>query len=209
MTVRVKICGVTTPADIHAAVDAGANAVGINFVPSSPRYVEPRAAAPLMRALPPFVDAVGVFAGVDLRQACAIAYQLGLRAVQWYGDDPGPSDPFPFALVRAYRVRDAAMLDTVARDIAARPPAAVLVDSYAEGQLGGTGHVAPWELLADFRPDVPLVLAGGLTPDNVAEAVRLVRPFAVDVASGVEASPGRKDAEKMRRFVSAAKSVTA
>jgi phosphoribosylanthranilate isomerase len=80
-------------------------------------------------------------------------------------------------------------------------PAAVLVDAYVEGQLGGTGRAAPWELLADFRPGVPLILAGGLTPDNVADAIRVVRPYGVDVASGVESAPGRKDPDKVRRFV--------
>ena len=88
-------------------------------------------------------------------------------------------------------------------------PAAVLVDAHVSGQYGGTGQTLPWDLLADFRPGVPLILAGGLTPENVAEAVRLVRPYAVDVASGVELSPGRKDAEKMRRFIGSAREAAA
>ena len=86
-------------------------------------------------------------------------------------------------------------------------PVAVLVDAYAPGMFGGTGQVAPWHLLADFKPDVPLILAGGLTADNVAEAIRIVRPYAVDVASGVESAPGKKDAEKMRRFIDAVRNV--
>jgi phosphoribosylanthranilate isomerase len=201
---RVKICGVTTPVDVRAVADAGADAIGLNFVPSSPRYVEPRAAAELLRALPPFVDAVGVFTG-PLRQACAIAYQLGLRGVQWYGDDADPGDASPFALIRAYRVRDAASLDTIRAHGRARQPAAVLLDAYVEGHLGGTGHVAPWDLLRDFDVGVPLILAGGLRPENVAEAVRQLRPYAVDVASGVEISPGRKDIEAVRQFIRAAR----
>lgn len=213
MPVRVKICGVTTPADAVAAADAGAEAVGLNFYPQSPRHLDPRSAADLIRALPAFTAPVGVFVGTPMRQATAIAFQLGLRGIQTYTDAPQPDDPFPFAFLPAFRVKDRDSLDAIRRFVDAmkvidRPPAAVLVDSFVAGQMGGTGHVAPWELLAGFDPGVPLVLAGGLTPDNVAEAVRTVRPWGVDVASGVESAPGRKDAGKVRAFVAAVKSVT-
>jgi phosphoribosylanthranilate isomerase len=205
-SVRVKICGVTTPADVLRAAECGADAVGLNFVPSSPRYLDPRRAADVMAALPPFVDAVGVFAGVPLRQACAVAYQLGLGGVQWYGGEAlGPGAAFPFRLLAAFRVRDAASLEEITRFVAAARPSAVLVDAHVEGQLGGTGKQAPWGLLANFRPGVPMILAGGLTPANVADAVRTVRPFGVDVASGVESAPGVKDPAKVRDFVQAAK----
>src|SRR5207244_3773340 len=118
-----------------------------------------------------------------------------------YDDQPPAEDPFPFAHVPAFRVKDAAGLDAVRRFVeaarrAGRPPAAVLVDSHVEGQVGGTGHRAPWELLAGIDLGVPLILAGGLTPENVAEAITTVRPWGVDVASGVESSPGRKDPGK-------------
>lgn len=213
-TVRVKICGVTTPADARAAADAGADSVGLNFYPKSPRYLDPRAAAELVRALPPFTAPVGVFVGTPVRQACAVAFQLGLRGVQTYTDSPPDEDVFPFAHVAAFRVRDAESLAAIrafvtAARAAGRPPAAVLVDAYVEGQMGGTGHRPPWDLLAGFDPGVPLILAGGLTPENVAEAVRLVRPWGVDVASGVESSPGRKDAGKVRAFVTNAKAAAA
>jgi phosphoribosylanthranilate isomerase len=208
MTVRVKICGVTTPTDARDAADAGADAVGLNFYPKSPRYVEPRAAGALVRALTAFTAPVGVFVGTPLRQATAVAFQLGLRGVQTYDDAPPADDPFPFAFVPAFRVRDAASLDGVRRFVTAlatagRPPAAVLVDSFVDGQMGGTGHRAPWHLLAGFDPGVPVILAGGLTPENVGEAVRAVRPWGVDVASGVESAPGVKDAGKVRAFVAA------
>lgn len=210
LPVRVKICGVTTPADARAAADAGADAVGLNFVPSSPRFLDPRAAIDLVRALPPFTAAVGVFVGTPLRQACALAYQLGLRGVQTYSDRPPEEDMFPFAHVPAFRVKDAASLGAIREFVATataagRPPAAVLVDAFVEGQMGGTGHKPPWNLLAGFDPGVPLILAGGLTPENVADAVRLVRPWGVDVASGVESAPGRKDHARVRAFVVAAK----
>jgi phosphoribosylanthranilate isomerase len=210
MPVRVKICGVTTSDDLRLCADAGADAVGINFHPGSPRYVDPRAAPALLRHLPPFVDAVGVFVERPLRQVYALAYQLGLRGVQWYGPQLDRDDSFPFQLIPAFRVRDAASLAEVRAAVAACrsagwSPSAVLLDAYVPGQHGGTGRTAPWELLAGFDPGVPVILAGGLTPENVAEAVRAVRPYAVDVASGVESAPGHKDAKKVRRFIDAAR----
>jgi phosphoribosylanthranilate isomerase len=207
---RIKICGVTTPEDARLAAEAGADAVGLNFYPKSPRFVAPQAAAELVRALPPFASVVGVFVGTPLRQVCAIAYQLGLRGVQTYEDDPPAEDTFPFAHVPAFRVKDAAALDRVRRFVEVatrlgRRPSAVLIDSHVEGQMGGTGHAAPWELLRGFDPGAPVILAGGLTPENVAEAVALVRPWGVDVASGVEGAPGRKDPDKVARFIRAAR----
>jgi phosphoribosylanthranilate isomerase len=208
--VRIKICGVTTADDARMAADAGADAVGLNFYPKSPRFVTPTQAAALVRALQAFTAPVGVFVGMPVRQVCAIAYQLGLRGVQTYDDQPPAEDTFPFAHVPAFRVKDTAGLDHVATCVAAatalgRRPAAVLIDSHVEGQVGGTGHKAPWELLVGFDPGVPLILAGGLTPENVAEAISLVRPWGVDVASGVESAPGVKDCDKVARFVKIAR----
>ena len=207
--VRVKICGVTRAADVAAAVAAGADAVGVNCYPKSPRYLDPLRAGELLRAVPPLVDAVGVFAVQPVRQVCALAFQLGLRVVQYHAETQVPEDAAPFAFVPAFRVRSAADLALVDAYLAAcreqnRPVAAVLVDGHAPGLLGGTGVTAPWDVLAQWRPGVPLVLAGGLTPDNVADAVRRVRPFAVDVAGGVESAPGVKDPIKVRDFVAAA-----
>jgi len=207
----VKICGVTRPEDVEVAAAHGADAVGVNFYPPSPRYVDPRSAGPVLRAVPPLMAAVGVFVGQPLRQVFAQAYQLGLRSVQWYGDDGDPGDPFPFSLVLAYRIRDRQQLDNISRFIAScrekgHAPGAVLIDAFVDGQMGGTGKLAPWDLLADFRPGVPVILAGGLNPDNVGDAIRAVRPAGVDVASGVESSPGKKDAIKVRDFILNAKS---
>jgi phosphoribosylanthranilate isomerase len=209
--VRVKICGVTTPVDAQFAAESGADAVGLNFYAQSPRYVEPAAAGELIRSLGPFTAPVGVFVGLPLRQVCAIAYQLGLRSVQTYSEVVPNEDTFPFAHIPAFRVRDAATLEAIRQFVdtsrsLGRAPAAVLVDAYVAGQMGGTGHRPPWDLLAGFDPGVPLILAGGLTPDNVTEAVRLVRPWGVDVASGVESAPGRKDPGKVRAFVENARS---
>ncbi len=209
--VRIKICGVTTPADARFAAEAGADAVGLNFYPQSPRYVTPQQAAAMVRALPAFTSAVGVFVEMPLRQVCAVAFQLGLRGVQTYDEQPPGEDTFPFAHVPAFRVKDTAGLDLIRRFVdtamsLGRAPAAVLIDSFVPGQMGGTGHVAPWELLKGFDVGVPIILAGGLTPDNVARAVALVRPWGVDVASGVERAPGVKDPDKVALFVKNARS---
>jgi len=208
--VRIKICGVTTPADARFAIEAGADAVGLNFYPKSPRFIAPPQAAEIVRALPAFSSMVGVFVGMPLRQVCAVAFQLGLRGVQTYDDQPPAEDTFPFAHIPAFRVKDVAGLETVRRFVASatrlgRPPTAVLIDAHVEGLMGGTGKPAPWELLKGFDPGAPLILAGGLTPENVAEAIALVRPWGVDVASGVETSPGVKDRERLTRFIENAK----
>jgi phosphoribosylanthranilate isomerase len=211
---RVKICGVTTPDDVAACAAAGADAVGLNFHPASKRYVDPRTSQPLLRSIPPLMAGVGVFVGLPIRQVTAMAYQLGLRGVQCHGQPPEPTDPFPFSLVAAFRVRDRQSLAEIDAYLAAcraagHLPAAVLLDAYVEGQEGGTGRTAPWDLIAGYKPGVPVILAGGLTQDNVAEAVRTVRPAGVDVASGVESAPGRKDPEKVRAFVANARAAAA
>jgi phosphoribosylanthranilate isomerase len=208
--VRVKICGVTTPEDARMAADAGADAIGLNFYPKSPRFVTPAQAATIVRALPPFVTPVGVFVEMPLRQICAVAYQLGLRAIQTYGDELPTEDTFPFAHIPAFRIKDGAGLERVRSFVdrataAGRRPAAVLIDAFVEGQIGGTGQTAPWHLLAGFDPGAQIVLAGGLTPDNVAEALERVQPWGIDVASGVEAAPGRKDPEKVVGIVKIAR----
>ena len=201
--VRIKICGVTTPEAVREACRAGADAVGFNFYAKSSRYVSPAQALTLVPHLGPFTAGVGVFVGTPLRQACALAFQLGLRGIQSYDDTPPAENLFPFAHVAAFRVKSAADLESIARFVQACKPAAVLVDSHVSGQMGGTGHAAPWELLAGWNPGVPLILAGGLTPENVGDAIRVVRPWGVDVASGVESAPGVKDAGKMAAFVAA------
>jgi phosphoribosylanthranilate isomerase len=209
--IRIKICGVTTPDDARFAAEAGADAVGLNFYPKSPRFVTPSHAASLVRALPAFTAPVGVFVGMPLRQVCAVAYQLGLRAIQTYEENPPGEDPFPFAHIPAFRVKDADGLDHIRKIVQAataenRRPSAVLIDSFVAGEMGGTGHKAPWELLRGFNPGVPIILAGGLTPENVAEAITIVQPWGIDVASGVESAPGKKDPEKVARFVKIARS---
>ena len=204
---RIKICGVTREADAVEAAEQGADALGLNFYARSPRCIDRQKAAAILKELPPFVEPVALF----VNQACrAIRDQLQgldpIRTIQWHGENLDCTDLASYRYILAFPVRDEASLGAIldfvrrARSVGS-PPAAILVDAAVPGAYGGTGQKAPWKLLADFRPEVPLILAGGLTPDNVAEAVRLVRPYAVDVASGVESAPGVKDAELMRRFI--------
>lgn len=215
LALRIKICGVTNEADACQAALLGADAVGLNFHPGSPRCVEPARAEAILRALPLFVQAVGVYVNQPLRYSFSHAQALGrIHTVQWHGTERELCDPFPFHLIAAFPVRDADSLRAVTRYLDAcrvrgHGPSALLLDAHVPGMHGGTGRTAPWHLLASFRPGVPVILAGGLTPDNVAEAIRLVQPYGVDVASGVESSPGRKDAGKMERFIDAAREAAA
>jgi phosphoribosylanthranilate isomerase len=206
--VRVKICGITHPADLQAAADAGADAVGFNFYPHSPRYVDQRIAGSLVRRTPSGIAPVGVFVNATGHEMRSTAIRIGLHEVQWHGDAAAPDgDCTPYPLVISYRVAGHIDLEAIKAHVAARQLGAVMIDARVPGEYGGTGTTAPWSLLAGFDPGVPVILAGGLTPENVAEAMSTVRPWGVDVASGVESSPGRKDAEKMRWFVEAVRAV--
>ncbi len=213
--VRVKICGVTTAADARQAVQLGADAIGLNFYEGSPRCVEASAVAGILRELPPFVAAAGVFVEIPMRRVFERIHGLArINIIQWHGKNHEPSDCAPYHLIPAFPVRDAESLQAIQRYLDAcraigHLPSALLLDGYAPGQHGGTGQTAPWHLLASFQPGVPIILAGGLTPENVAEAIRIVRPYGVDVASGVERAPGRKDAEKLRGFLANAREAAA
>jgi phosphoribosylanthranilate isomerase len=195
--VRVKICGLTTLDDARAAVDAGAAALGFNFYPHSPRYVTPQIAAEIVAQVPRSICTVGVFVNEARERVAAIVSQVGLTAIQFHGDEsPEFCRAWTQKVVKAIRVHDghaAAAARRYAVDF-------ILADAYVEGQRGGTGRRIVPILLEGFQRR-RLILAGGLTPRNVAEVVRVVRPFAVDVASGVERAPGKKDVELMKRFI--------
>lgn len=209
LDVPIKICGVTTPADAEFAANCGADAIGLNFYARSPRYLTEDRAAAIVRALPPFVASVGLFVGTPLAEVHDRALRFNLRAVQTYPSDDSVFDFFPVAHIPAFRVKDAASLAVVSAYVSVAKPAAVILDAYVDGLMGGTGRIAPWNLLVGFDPGVPILLAGGLTPDNVADAVRTVRPWGVDVASGVESAPGVKDRGKIRAFVQAVRAAAA
>jgi phosphoribosylanthranilate isomerase len=209
-SVRIKICGVTNVEDARQAALLGADAVGLNFFPGSNRYITPDIAKEIIRALPSFVEAVGVFVNSAALDELIPWTANGLTCFQLHGDVPALLPDLRCRWITAFPVRNRESLNNIDQylDLCrqhGRMPDAILTDAHVPGEFGGTGRLAPWELLADYRPPVPLILAGGLTPDNVAEAVRMVRPYAVDVASGVESSPGRKDAHKMRCFIERAR----
>jgi phosphoribosylanthranilate isomerase len=213
--VRVKICGVTTESDARQAALLGADAIGLNCYQNSPRYVEEKSAQLILRELPPFFAAAGIFVDEPMRTVFErLASLPRISIIQWHGRDREMCDCYPFHLIAAFPVRDEVSLQAIQRYLnACRAsnclPSALLLDSHVAGQHGGTGQKAPWHLLETFRPGVPIILAGGLTADNVAEAIHIVRPYGVDVASGVEIAPGRKDAEKMRRFLGNAREAAA
>ncbi len=207
MHVRVKICGITNPADAECAAALGADMIGLNFYPKSPRGIDQATARSILQALSTSATPVGLFVNESLAFVRQIVQSLKIRTVQLHGD---LSEGLPASIdcIPAFAVRDAASLVHITVEVErlrvlGAVPTAILVDAHVPGQYGGTGQVAPWHLLADFKPGIPLILAGGLTPDNVAEAIRVVQPYGVDVASGVESALGKKDYDKMRRFIEA------
>ena len=199
--VRVKICGITRVQDALAAVDAGADALGFMFYERSPRCVNVTAAREIIRELPPFVAKVGVFVDAPQTDVERTIAECGLDTLQFHGNEPPQfCDRFGLKIIKAFRVRGREVLD----EASAYPQAAWLLDSFVPGQLGGTGATFNWDLACEAVARHPrVILAGGLTPENVAEAIRRVRPYAVDVSSGVESVPGVKDARKLQPFLSA------
>jgi phosphoribosylanthranilate isomerase len=206
MMVKVKICGITSAIDALMAASAGADAIGFNFFKPSPRYVEPDRARAIRLALPPFLTTVGLFVDRTEEAVTETMQQCGLDCVQLHGkESPRMTANLRrrFATIKAIRVRGEENLKELERYEAD----AFLLDAFVSGMPGGTGQTFDWELARRAASRVRLVLAGGLTPDNVAEAVRAARPFAVDVASGVESEPGKKSRKLVTDFVRAAKSV--
>ena len=206
MSIRVKICGITNLADAQVAVDAGADALGFVFYEKSPRFVSMKIAAEISRALPPFIIRVGVFVNPTRELVFKAIAECGLSLLQFHGGEPPEfCAQFDLMSMKAFRIRDAGSL----KELPKYKTDAWLLDAYSSDTLGGTGGVFNWDLAVEAqKPGRPIFLAGGLTPENVADAVRKVRPFGVDVSSGVESSPGKKDHAKVRAFINAAKTVT-
>lgn len=203
MSVKVKICGITNLADAQAAVGEGADLLGFVFYEKSPRHITVQAARDIVRQLPPFVARVGVFVNAREELISQALGECGLNVLQFHGDE-SPEDCLKFGAMslKAFRVRDEASL----KSFPAYQTNGWLLDACAPGARGGTGATFNWDLAVEAQKfGRPIFLAGGLTPENVGEAVRRVRPFAVDVSSGVESAPGKKDAAKVRAFIAAAR----
>ncbi len=200
---RIKICGITNLDDARLAVELGADMLGFIFYAKSPRAVSPIVVAQICRAVT--VEKVGVFVNETEVNIRRIAEECGLTALQFHGDEP-PSfcRQFPLKRIKAIRVRN----ETSLQQVAEYDVDALLLDTYTDNQRGGTGMTFDWSLAVKAKSlGKPIILSGGLTPDNVCDAIRIVQPFAVDVASGVEGEPGRKDPTKLRRFFEACKNV--
>lgn len=195
---RIKICGVTSVADALLCVEAGADALGLNFYAPSPRCVPLARAREIAAAVPPFVFLVGVFVDEDPTEVRRIVDTAGLHIAQFHGSEsPKALEEYGRPAIKALRIR-------CAEDISAMEDfeaAAFLLDTYRKGLPGGTGERFDWDLAREVARERRIILAGGLTPANVGDAIRTVRPYAVDVASGVESSPGEKDPDLVRRFV--------
>lgn len=197
--VKTKICGVRTLEEAQASVGAGADALGFNFWPASARYVEPHVALEVIKGLSPIVCTVGVFVNEEANRIVDIASELGLGAVQLHGDE---SPEFCERLgsiktIKAIRVGqdfDLSVIESYRVNM-------VLLDSNIEGSYGGTGRSFDWRIAIEAKRLAPIILAGGLTTENVWDAITHVRPAAIDVCSGVESEPGRKDLDKLRRFM--------
>lgn len=215
--VLVKVCGLTRLDEAVACAGAGADWIGLNFHPDSPRHVTPAVAAEIARSLPASARPVGLFVDRPAAEVLEVAHRVGLTAVQLHGHEP-PEAVVALAaagleVIRAYRLADAGSVDAMRADLLRAeqlggPPFAVLVDAHVPGLAGGTGRAIDPALLAMLPPLPRLILAGGLTPENVAERVGQVRPWMVDTASGVESAPGRKDPARVAAFVRAARNPT-
>lgn len=202
---RVKICGITRWKDARIAVDHGADALGFVFYDKSPRFLSAGKARQIIRKLPPFVASVGVFVDAPLEEIQSIVQTCGLTAVQLHGgESPAFCNHFSTKVIKAFRVRGNRLPAKISRyDVHA-----LLLDTFRAGIPGGTGHVFPWEVARKAKRYGRVVLAGGLNNGNVSEAVRSVKPYAVDVSSGVEEKPGIKDPRLLKEFLERVKAST-
>ena len=196
---RIKICGLTRPEDVDAAVDAGADAIGLVFYPPSPRFVDPATAAELAARVPPFVDVVGLFVNAEESFVNDVLVRVRLHALQFHGDESEPECArFGRAWLKAARVR--AGFDLLEFASSHGGASGILLDAFSDA-YGGTGHRFDWSLIPDSMDRRRLILSGGLDADNVGEAVRRIRPWAVDVSSGVELEKGIKSAARIAAFI--------
>lgn len=200
---KVKICGITNLEDALFAAECGADALGFVFFSESPRYIDPVKAGEIIDALPPFISTVGVFADADENFVKHAVNESGVGILQFHGSEgPDYCSSFGMPNLKAFKIRGMESLDAL-KDY--QDAHAFLLDTYSEKEMGGTGVAFNWDIAVAAKPFGRIILAGGLTPDNVAEAVRKVGPYGVDVSSGVEAVKGKKDPEAVRKFILAAR----
>jgi phosphoribosylanthranilate isomerase len=203
--VKVKICGITNLEDALMAVEAGADALGFVFFQGSSRYISPELAATIICHLPPFVQTVGLFVNEEAAVVNTLADRCALDIVQLHGEEsPDYCQTVRRRIIKAFRVKDASSLTTM-KDYNV---AGCLLDAWSPAAHGGTGTTFNWDIVAHAATSRSIILAGGLTPENVAGAVATVKPYAVDVSSGVERAPGKKDAGLVGRFIRAARSLS-
>lgn len=201
----IKVCGITSVADALAVVELGVRVIGLVFYAPSPRAVSIATASDIARAVGPFVTTVGLFVNADESSVAEVLQQVPLHVLQFHGDESAAfCQQFKRPWIKALRVKAGVDLEETLQKYSAAD--AILLDSYKEGVPGGTGETFAWsDIPANFG--VPLIVAGGLNPDNVSAAIRTLNPYAVDVSSGVEAQPGKKDMQKVKAFIDAVQRV--
>ena len=197
---RIKICGITNIQDALLASDLGADALGFVFYPESKRFIEPGKAGEIISSLPPFITTVGVFVNQSRQEIETVRDRTGIGLVQLHGEEtPDFCSGLPFKAIKALRIKERSDISLVEL----YPLQAILFDKYSDSAYGGTGESFTWDWLRGFKTSKSIILSGGLTPENVGEAINTVNPYAVDVSSGVEDFPGKKSAQKMRKFIQA------
>lgn len=207
--VKIKICGITSAEDAALAVTAGADAVGFVFYRNSPRFIEPAAVRAIVAGLPPFVLPVGVFVNEDAAAVRQLMDECGLALAQLHGDETASyCQNLGRPALKALRLRDRGTFLALAEFQRRTNVRGFLIDTFSDQAYGGTGQTVDWILAAEAARSAPIILAGGLTPANVSDAIQRVRPYGVDVSSGVEARPGKKDPVKVKAFIDAARLVS-
>jgi len=203
---RIKICGITNSDDAFAAINYGADALGFVFYSESPRAIMPEEAKKIISSLPPFVTTIGVFVDRSKKDLDKIASYTGVDVIQLHGSEPPEYCNLGKKVIKAIRVKELSDLEPLNRY---KNISAFLLDTYSQDVIGGTGQIFNWEIAVEAKKFGRIILAGGLTPENIEEAVKLVQPYAVDVASGVEGrKKGIKDHKKLRLFIERAKNAS-
>ncbi len=209
MLPKIKICGITNAEDAHLAVDAGADALGFIFYPQSPRFVEIQVVKSIVNQLPPFVLPIGVFVNEEQSMVQNVMDVCGLALAQLHGEEsPAYCESLGHSVLKGIRLRDRSSFLALAEYKGRAGVRGFVLDAFSESEYGGTGKVADWDLAAEAAKAAPILLAGGLSSENVQEAIQKVQPYGVDVSSGVEVSPGLKDPVKVQAFIRAAQLVS-